>query len=235
MTITLIPLTGMPEISAGDIVADAISTAASAQHTPIADDDCVVVTQKIVSKAEGRVVAIDPNDSDARRRLIDDESRRILRRRGPLTISETHHGFICANAGVDFSNLDPGTAALLPIDPDRSAHRIRERLVQNTGAACAVIVSDTFGRAWRRGLTDVAIGISGLHAILDLRGTVDDRGRTLEVTEIAIADEVAGAAELAMGKAAHIPVVIVRGLNPEWFAAGRGAELVRPSDEDFFR
>lgn len=235
MTIELIPVHGIPEIREGDVIADAIATAAAEQGTPLADGDCLVVTQKIVSKAEGRIVAIDATDPNAKHALVEAESVRILRRRGPLLISETTHGFVCANAGIDLSNVADGTAALLPIDSDRSAQRIRERLAAQVGVACAVIVSDTFGRAWRNGLTDVAIGVAGLLAILDLRGTLDDRGRELEVTEVAIADEVAGAAELVMGKATKVPVAIVRGLDPAWFGNGRVTDLVRAPGGDLFR
>lgn len=235
MTVTLIPITGIPEIGVGDVLADAIASAAQSGGTPLLDGDCVVVTQKIVSKAEGRIVELDPNDPQAKDTLVLGESVRTLRQRGPMRIVETHHGFVCANAGIDLSNVDDGTAALLPVDPDRSAQRIRERLAAVHGVTCAVVISDTFGRAWRKGQTDVAIGVAGLTAILDLRGTTDDRGRALEVTEIAIADEVAGAAELVMGKAARVPTAIVRGLDPDWFSEGRGRDLIRSPHEDLFR
>jgi coenzyme F420-0:L-glutamate ligase/coenzyme F420-1:gamma-L-glutamate ligase len=235
MTITLIPIAGIPEITEGDVIADTITAAAAAQATPLADGDCIVVTQKIVSKAEGRIVALDPERPTAKTDLVESESRRVLRRRGELLITETHHGYVCANAGIDLSNVAPGTAALLPVDPDRSAQRIRERLRATAGVDCAVIISDTFGRAWRRGLTDIALGVAGLVAILDLRGTADDRGRALAVTEIALADEVAGAAELVMGKAAGVPAAIVRGLDPAWLGDGRGRDLIRPPAEDLFR
>ena len=142
---------------------------------------------------------------------------RILRRRGDLIISETRHGFVCANAGVDLSNVDDGWAALLPVDSDRSARRIRDALRATRGVEVGVVVSDTFGRPWRQGLTDVAIGVAGLAAVVDLRGTDDALGRELQVTEVAVADEVAAAAELVMGKSAGVPVAIVRGLDPTWF------------------
>ena len=161
---------------------------------------------------------------------------RVLRRRGDLVISETSHGFVCANAGVDLSNVDRGLAALLPEDPDRSARRIRDGLRARAGADVAVIVSDTFGRTWRRGLTDVAIGCAGIAAVIDLRGTADDRGRELAVTEVAVVDELAGAAELVMGKSAGIPVAIVRGVDPAWLRRGEvRSEIVRPPGEDLFR
>jgi coenzyme F420-0:L-glutamate ligase len=142
---------------------------------------------------------------------------------------------VCANAGIDLSNVDAGSAALLPLDSDRSAHRIRSGIRAAVGVDVAVVVSDTFGRAWRHGLTDVAIGVSGLGAVVDLRGQTDARGRELHVTEVAVADEVASAAELVMGKASGIPVAIVRGLDPEWFRDGSVRELIRAPKDDLFR
>jgi coenzyme F420-0:L-glutamate ligase/coenzyme F420-1:gamma-L-glutamate ligase len=151
-------------------------------------------------------------------------------------ITETRHGFICANSGVDLSNVELGTAALLPVDPDRSARRIREGLLHRHGLSVGVIVSDTFGRAWRRGVTDIAIGIAGIAGVVDLRGTTDANGRVLDVTEICIADELAGAAELVMGKDRGIPAAVVRGVDPRWLRTGSVAtEIVRPPDEDLFR
>jgi coenzyme F420-0:L-glutamate ligase/coenzyme F420-1:gamma-L-glutamate ligase len=231
----VIPVSGIGEVRAGDQLATLIAEAAAAQDTPIADRDCLVVTQKVVSKAEGRVVALDPSSGDARRALVEHESVRVLRRRDDLIISETRHGFVCANAGVDLSNVDAGFAALLPVDPDRSAKHIRDALRARAGVDVAVIVSDTFGRAWRLGLTDVAIGLCGIAAVVDLRDTLDDRGQLLRVTEIAIADEIAAAAELVMGKAARVPAAIVRGLDPRWFADGSARDLVRPASDDLFR
>jgi coenzyme F420-0:L-glutamate ligase/coenzyme F420-1:gamma-L-glutamate ligase len=233
--LTIIPLPGIPEIRPGDALGDEIARAAAAAGTPLAAHDCLVVTQKIVSKAENRLVPLDPADQAARTRLVESESVRILRRRGDLVISETRHGFVCANAGVDLSNVDDGTAALLPVDGDRSAHRIRNAIRAATGVEVAVVVSDTFGRAWRHGLTDVAIGVAGLAAVVDLRGATDARGRELQVTEVALADEVASAAELVMGKSAAIPAAIVRGLDPAWFRDGSVRELVRPPRDDLFR
>jgi len=189
------------------------------------------VTHKVVSKAEGR---IEPAADDrAYRRLAEREARSILRRRGDLVITQTRHGFICANAGVDRSNVADGWAVLLPIDPDRSAHRIRMRLGQASGTSVAVIVTDTFGRPWRRGLVDVAIGVSGLPAILDLKGETDAGGRVMNVTEIAVVDEIAAAADLVMGKSDGIPVAVVRGLD--LVGDGRAVDLVRPPGEDMFR
>ena len=227
----LIPVTGLPEVRPGDRLADLIGPRAE-----LVDGDVLVVTQKVVSKAEGRVVQCGEADRDRRASLIEQESVRILRRRGDLVISETHHGFVCANAGIDFSNVPDGQAALLPLDPDRSARHIRDALVSRLGVRVAVIVSDTFGRPWRRGLTDVAIGTAGVAALLDLRGTADSTGRVLRVTEVAVADELAAAAELVMGKASRVAAVIVRGVDPSWLRESSvRAELVRPPAEDLFR
>jgi coenzyme F420-0:L-glutamate ligase/coenzyme F420-1:gamma-L-glutamate ligase len=226
---------GIPEIRPDDALAPALADAAIAPGTPLLDGDCIVVTQKIVSKAEGRLVRLDPDDRAARRALVERESVRVLRRRGDLIISETTHGFVCANAGIDLSNVDDGWAALLPVDSDRSARRIRDALRATRGVEVAVVISDTFGRPWRQGLTDVAIGVAGLAAVVDLRGTADTRGRELQVTEVAVADEVAAAAELVMGKSAGVPVAIVRGLDPAWLREGSARELVRAPADDLFR
>jgi coenzyme F420-0:L-glutamate ligase/coenzyme F420-1:gamma-L-glutamate ligase len=235
VTITVVPVRGVPEVRPGDELATLIADAAAAQDTPLMSADCLVVTQKVVSKAEGRLVALDPDDHEARRALVESESVRVLRRRGDLVISETRHGFVCANAGVDVSNVETGRAALLPIDPDRSARHVRDALRARHGVEVAVVVSDTFGRAWRLGLTDVAIGVAGLAAVLDLRGQPDTFGRELQVTEVAIADEVAGAAELVMGKASGVPAAIVRGLDASLLRDGSARELVRNPAEDLFR
>ncbi len=230
--ITLIPIEGIPEIRAGDDVAAAILAAAPDGRGGFVDGDVVVVTHKIVSKAEGRVVPID--DDAAYRAVVAQEAAAIVRRRGDLVITQTKHGFICANAGVDRSNVVGAHAVLLPERPDRSAHLIRSKLEHVTGRQLAVVVTDTFGRAWRRGLTDVAIGVSGIAPIADLRGTTDMQGRVLDVTEVAIVDEIAAAADLVMGKASGVPVAIVRGLDwPE--GNGRATDLVRPPHEDMFR
>jgi coenzyme F420-0:L-glutamate ligase/coenzyme F420-1:gamma-L-glutamate ligase len=226
---------GIGEIRPGDEIAELVADAATAQGTPLLDGDCLVVTQKVVSKAEGRIVPLDPDDLDARRALVERESRRVVRRRGDLVISETHHGFVCANAGIDLSNVEEGHAALLPVDPDSSAHHVRNALRARRGVDVAVVVTDTFGRPWRLGLTDVAIGVAGIAAVVDLRGTTDARGRVLHVTEVAIADEIAGAAELVMGKSAGIPAAIVRGLDSSWFGAGAACDLVRDAHDDLFR
>jgi coenzyme F420-0:L-glutamate ligase/coenzyme F420-1:gamma-L-glutamate ligase len=235
VTLSIIPISGLPEISAGDELAVYIADRARVQGTALADGDCVVVTQKVVSKAEGRLVPLDPDDLAARRALVEAESVRVVRRRGDLIISETRHGFVCANAGVDLSNVEHGWAALLPVDADRSAKHIRDALRARANVDVAVVVSDTFGRPWRRGLTDVAIGVCGIAAVFDLRDTTDSLGRTLLVTEVAIADEIASAAELVMGKAAGVPVAIVRGLSRDWFRDASVRELIRPVNEDLFR
>ncbi len=234
-SLAAIAIEGIGEIRPGDELAVHIADAAQAQGTPLADGDCLVVTQKVVSKAEGRLVALDPDDLAAKRALVESESARIVRQRGDLVISETRHGFVCANAGIDLSNVDAGTAALLPVDPDRSAKHVRDALRARHGVEVAVIISDTFGRPWRMGLTDVAIGVSGIAAVVDLRETPDANGRILHVTEVAIADEIAATAELVMGKATGVPAAIVRGLDPEWFGEGSYRDLVRPASEDLFR
>ncbi len=222
---------GIGEIEPGDDLAAHIAAAAE-----LLDGDVVVVTQKIVSKAEGRLVDVSHSDVDGRRRLVESESVRVLRRRGELIIAETAHGFVCANAGVDFSNVPDGQAALLPRDPDRSARRIRDGIRARSGHRVGVIVSDTFGRPWRRGLTDVAIGCAGILPVLDLRGSSDAGGRELQVTEVAVVDEIAAAAELVMGKDRDVPVAVVRGVPQSWFGEGRVAgDLVRPAADDLFR
>lgn len=231
MTVSLIPVEGFPEIRPGDDLAELI-----AGHASPADGDVVVVTQKVVSKAEGRLVAVDPADPLSHKAYVESEAVRVLRRRGDLVMTETAHGFVCANSGVDLSNVAEGWAALLPVDADRSARWIRDGLRAKAGVEVAVIVSDTFGRAWRRGVTDVAIGIAGVAGVLDLRGTFDAFGRELAVTEVCVADEIAGAAELVMGKASGVPVAMVRGVDPAWLReASVRSEIVRPHQEDLFR
>jgi len=229
--ISIIPVQGIPEVSPGDELAELILGC-----TGLEDRDVVVITQKVVSKAEGRLVAFDPAVPDARRQLVLSESTRVLREREELIISETRHGFVCANAGVDFSNVADGQAALLPVDPDRSARHMRDALRARTGLEVAVIISDTFGRPWRIGVVDVAIGCAGIAAVVDLRGTTDVFGRELVATEICVADEIASAAELAKGKTGRIPVVIVRGVERSWFRESSvKAEIVRPPSQDLFR
>src|SRR3954447_19161486 len=235
-SLSIFPLETIPQVHPGDDLAGLIAEAASREERPLADGDVLVVTQKVVSKAENCLVAIDPDDPLSHKPLVEAESVRILRRRGDLIVSETRHGFVCANAGIDLSNIEKGYAALLPEDSDRSARRIRDGLRHRAGVEVAVIVSDTFGRTWRRGLTDVAIGCAGITAIADLRGTEDTYGREMMVTEVAVVDELASAAELVMGKSTGVPVAIVRGVPAEWLRQGEvRAELVRAPEEDLFR
>ena len=243
-SLELLPISGIPEVRPGDDLGALVADAALAS-IGFEDGDVVVVTQKVVSKAENALVAIDANDPNAHRALVAGQSRRILRRRGDLVISETHHGFVCANAGIDLSNVEAGTAALLPEDPDRSARRLRDVFVHRYGVTCGVIISDTFGRTWRRGVTDIALGSAGIRPILDLRGTNDALGRELAVTEVALVDEVAAAADLVMGKSAGIAAAIVRGVDPACLtdpadpdlpaSGGVFADLGRSPAEDLFR
>jgi coenzyme F420-0:L-glutamate ligase/coenzyme F420-1:gamma-L-glutamate ligase len=228
--IAIWPLPGIPEIEQGDDLTGAILAGCRRADLEVTDGDILVVTHKVVSKAEGRTARI-LTDADYRA-LIADEAVDIIRRRGDLVITRTRHGFICANAAVDRSNTPDGSAVLLPVDPDRSAHRLRLDLERATGKKLGVLITDTFGRAWRRGQTDVAIGISGVVAVLDLRGSTDHDGRQLTATEVAVADELAGAADLVMGKAARIPVALVRGAD--LLGEGRVADLVRDPSEDLF-
>jgi coenzyme F420-0:L-glutamate ligase / coenzyme F420-1:gamma-L-glutamate ligase len=239
--ISVIPVEGLPEVEAGADLGALIAAAASLE-----DGDVLVIAQKVVSKAEGRVVRladVQPSaqavelavDVDPRQvEVILGESARIVRSRPPLLISETRHGFVCASAGVDASNApEPDTLVLLPVDPDASAVIIRDRLRELSGRTVGVIVSDSFGRPFRQGTTDVAIGAAGITPLLDLRGTTDASGYELRSTLIAVADEIAGAAELVRPKADAVPVAVVRGLD----LAGDGTaqELVMPAERDLFR
>jgi coenzyme F420-0:L-glutamate ligase/coenzyme F420-1:gamma-L-glutamate ligase len=237
--LVVLPVGGIAEVRPGDDLAGLLLAALAPERpgaAALVDGDVLVVTQKIVSKAEGRLVAVDAGDPAAKVAVVEGESVRVLRRRGELLITETRHGFICANAGVDLSNVEAGTAALLPLDPDRSARRLRADLSRRLGVDVGVIISDTFGRTWRRGVTDVAIGCAGVVAVMDLRGTVDATGRELLATEVCIADELASAAELVMGKDRSIPVAIVRGVPADWLRPGSVVgEIVRTSAEDLFR
>lgn len=231
-SVQIFPVAGIPEVEPGDDVADLILSAIDTAGLPLRSGDVLVVTHKIVSKAEGRI--FDAADETSYRGAIEAEARAIIRRRGDLVIAQTRHGFICANAGVDRSNVTGDRAVLLPLDADRSAHGIRMRVRQATGVDVPVIITDTFGRAWRRGQTDIAIGISGLSALDDHRGRPDANGRIMEATEIAIVDEIAAAADLAMGKSTAVPVAVVRGVA--WQPGeGRVTDLVRPAAEDMFR
>jgi coenzyme F420-0:L-glutamate ligase / coenzyme F420-1:gamma-L-glutamate ligase len=232
---------GLPEIEPGADLARLIADA-----TSLEDGDVVVVAQKVVSKAEGRIVHladVDPSDraraiaagEDARRiEVVLGESARIVRLRPPLVISQTRHGFVCASAGVDASNAPgPDTLVLLPVDPDASAAALRGRLRELTGRDVAVIVSDSFGRAWRQGTTDVAVGCAGLTPLVDLGGQRDRAGYELHATVIAVADEIAGAAQLVMGKLDGIPVAVVRGLDVS--GEGTAVDVVMPPERDLFR
>ena len=229
--ISIFAPSGIAQIVKGDDLAEIILASCE-----LNDHDVVVVTSKIVSKAEGRVVELDQNDKDAFEKLVLSEAKRVLRRRGKLLITETHQGFICANSGIDQSNVGSGNAVLLPKNPDLSARRLHKQLVNKTGLVLGVIISDTFGRTWRKGVTDVALGCAGIAALVDLRGTHDSNGRTLVATEIAVADEIAAAAELAKPKAAGTPVVIVRGLDKGLFRPSSiTSEIIRDASEDLFR
>jgi len=232
----IFPIETVPEVRPGDDLATQVHDAARAEGRPLEDGDVLVVTQKVVSKAEGMLVPIDPDDPLSHKPLVERESVRVLRRRGDLIVSETRHGFVCANAGIDLSNVDRGYAALLPEDSDRSARRLRDVLRHRHGVDVGVIISDTFGRPWRRGLTDVAIGVAGVLAIVDLRGTEDSQGRVLQVTEVCVADELASAAEMVMGKASGIAAAVVRGVDPAWLGEGSvRQQVVRAPAEDLFR
>ena len=232
--VTLLPVTGIPEVTPGADLALLIVGAVGECGIELRDDDVLIVTQKIVSKAEGRIREVDPDDAEARRAIAAAESARVIRRRAGMIITETHHGFVCANAGIDASNLEPGLITLLPEDPDKSARRLRSRIKHLTGVAPPVIISDTFGRAWRVGQVNVAIGVAGMLPVVDYLGSVDHYGAPLRVTMIAIADELASAAELVMGKADGVPVAVARGVR---FPRGRGnaRSLVRPAADDLFR
>jgi len=237
----IFPVEGLPEISEGDDLGVLI-----ADRAALETGDVVVVSQKAVSKAEGRVVRLDEFEASDRARelaaghdprqleVILREAVRVVRTRAPLVIAETRHGFVCASAGVDASNApEPATLVLLPLDPDASAARIRATLQARSGHDVGVIVSDSFGRAWRTGIVDVAIGVAGLRPLEDWRGRVDANGYELRATVVAVADEIAAAAELVRGKTAGIPVAVVRGLD----VAGEGTarELVMPPERDMFR
>jgi coenzyme F420-0:L-glutamate ligase/coenzyme F420-1:gamma-L-glutamate ligase len=239
--IAILPVEGMPEIQEGADLAALI-----AERAELQGGDVLVVAQKAVSKAEGRVVRLaDVEPSEEARRLAGDqdprrvevilrESKRIVRTRPPLVIAEKRHGFVCASAGVDSSNAPgPETVVLLPEDPDASAARLRDRIRELTGADVGVIVSDSFGRPWRQGTTDVSIGLAGVQPLLDLKGERDRVGYELHATVIAVADELAGAAELVLGKTSGIPAAVIRGVE----ASGEGTarDLVMPAERDLFR
>lgn len=243
--VRVIPLLGIPELEEGDDLA-ALLVRAVDRAGGLARGDVVVVAQKVVSKVEGRVVRLDDVEPSSRARelaggqdprrfeVILREAREVVRARPPLVIAETRHGFVCASAGVDASNAKgPDTLVLLPLDPDASAGRLRDRIVALTRVDVAVVVSDSFGRPWRLGTTEVALGVAGMSPLQDLRGIRDPAGYVLHSTQIAVADEVASAAELVMGKTKGIPAAIVRGV--EVAGVGRGADLVMPRERDLFR
>ncbi len=244
--VSVIPLERIPELREGDDLGRELHEAA-ARAGGLQARDVIVVAQKAVSKVEGRVVRladVEPSarahelagpDGDPRHHeVILRESAEVVRSRPPLVIAETRHGFVCASAGVDASNApEDGMLVLLPLDPDFSARELRERLTELAGVEVGVIVSDSFGRAWRQGTTDVALGVAGIAPLRDLRGTVDAAGHELRTTQIAVADEIAGAAELVLGKASGIPAAIVRGVDVR--GDGSAAELVMPRDRDLFR
>ncbi|HWB23566.1 MAG TPA: coenzyme F420-0:L-glutamate ligase [Gaiellaceae bacterium] len=240
--ISILPVAGLPEIREGDDIGALIAEAAELE-----DGDVIVVAQKAVSKAEGRIVRLDdveaseqaielaePGIDPRKLEVILRETKRIVRSRGPLVIAETQHGFVCASAGVDESNApEAGVLVLLPADSDASAREIRASIHRRTGTTVGVIVSDSFGRPFREGTTDVAIGVAGLAPLIDLRGTVDRAGYVLRTSQVARADELAGAADLVRGKADGVPAVIVRGAAAS--GDGTAAELVITSERDLFR
>jgi coenzyme F420-0:L-glutamate ligase/coenzyme F420-1:gamma-L-glutamate ligase len=244
----IIPLRGLPEFRAGDDVARAILDAAGSEPG-IREGDVLVVTQKVVSKSEGRVVRLDTvkptEDAEELARatekdprlveLILQESTGVVRQQGPILITETRHGFVCANAGIDASNVGAeGTVCLLPIDPDASAQRIRSGIRNGVGADVAVIISDTFGRAWREGHTNVAVGVAGMLPFADYVGQIDPFGYELRVSTLCVADELAGAAELVQNKLDGVPVAIVRGFDYR-HGDGSARQIVRPKENDLFR
>ena len=244
----VIGVEGLPEIGADEALASLIARAAAAQGTPLAAADLLVISQKIVSKAEGRLVRLSDVTPSPRAQAVAEEigrdprlvevilreSRRIVRQAKGVLIVETHHGFVCANAGVDQSNVDADTACLLPQDSDRSAVALRERLQVLTGHELAVIIADTFGRPWREGLVNVAVGLAGLEPIRSYLGELDPAGYVLQATILAVADELAGAAEPVMGKLDRIPVAIIRGLDWER-GNGSSRALLRDPARDLFR
>ncbi len=244
----VIGLGGLPEVKPGDDIVALVLAAAERQGTPLEAGDVLIVTQKIVSKAEGRVVALTDVEPGVEARtlaeetgkdprlveLILRESRRIVRKAGPVLITETRHGFVCANAGVDASNVGQGLVALLPEDPDRSAAEIRSVVRERSGLDVAVVISDTFGRPWREGHTNVAVGVAGMAPFWDYVGQRDPHGQELRVSTLAVADELAGAAELVMGKLSEVPVAIVRGYDyPK--GSGTARDMVRAPERDLFR
>ena len=229
--ISILPVTGLPEIREGDDLAAVISSA-----FPLRDGDVVVVSQKVVSKAEGAVVRIPDNEAiaDVRHRLAREQAHGVVVDSDDALIVRTKHGMVCANAGIDASNAEPGSLILLPDDPDASAGRLRKGLTRRTRGRIAVVITDTFGRSWRIGQTDVALGVSGIACIRDERSVVDRSGRPLEVTRIAVVDEIAAAADLVRRKAEGVPVVVIRGLDWDPDEEATATQLVREPAGDLF-
>jgi len=228
--VTIIPISGLPEVSEGDSLANLTHDVLSKSGREIMDRDIFVVTQKIVSKSEGMSRNLDEHSFED---LLKSQVNRIVRKRGELVIAKTKHGFICANAGIDKSNVERNTVLLLPEDPNKSAHSFRKKLENLTGKKIAVIISDTFGRAWRKGQVNFAIGSSGINPITSYIGKTDTFENELNATEIAVIDEIASAAELVMEKTLNVPIAIVRGVNYEDSKKNAG-ELIREDEEDFF-
>ena len=235
MRLEVLPVQGIGDVRPGDDLAALITAAAPW----LADGDVLVVTSKVVSKAEGRLVAVPaagPERAAAREAALRAETARPVASRGNTRIVQTHHGFVMASAGIDASNVDSEHLVLLPVDPDASARRLRSELRERYGLDVAIVVSDTMGRPWRSGLTDVALGAAGIDALHDYRGDLDAYGNELHLTQMAVVDELAGAADLVMGKADGIPVAVVRGVDPSWLRRGEvRAEIVRDPAEDLFR
>lgn len=246
--IRIVGIAGLPEVVPGDDVGELIARALRNAGIHLEHKDVLVVAQKIISKAEGRLVRLDgvrpsplaqywadAHGKDAQQvEVIMHQARRMVRMEKGVLIAETRQGFVCANAGVDASNVPPGTVSLLPLDPDVSAGRLRETLQQTFGVSIGVIVADTFGRPWREGIVNVALGVAGLNPFMDYRGELDRSRRRLDATVVTVADELASAAELVMGKSRHLPVALIRGFD---YREGEGAakQIIRPADRDLFR
>ena len=228
--IEIIPVYGLPEFKKNDDLIEILTTTLKNNSETLLNGDVVIVTQKIISKIEDRAVDLKVTDINE---VLKEESTQILRKRGETVIARTRHGFICANAGIDKSNIDKGYALLLPVDPNKTANTIRRKIKAEFDLDIAVIISDTFGRAWRKGQTNVAIGSSGIEPLTSYIGTTDSYGNDLMATEIAIIDELAGASELVMNKVDEVPVAIIRGYKYK-FSDKSTDEIIRSDDEDFF-
>jgi coenzyme F420-0:L-glutamate ligase / coenzyme F420-1:gamma-L-glutamate ligase len=247
-SIQIIPLTGLPEVAPGDDLARLLVEAAQRQRLILKQGEVFVVAQKVVSKAEGRIVRLDSVEPSERAerwaaeyqrdaRVIEvvlREASSIVRMERGVIIAKTRHGFVCANAGVDISNTPNGTALLLPENPDRSASMLQEQLAQAFGVHVAVIISDTFGRPWREGLVNVALGVAGMMPLVDYRGQRDTHGKTLQATVIALADELAAAGGLVIGKLNRVPAAVLQGSAMSQ-GRGSGRDLIRPAERDLFR